>query len=78
MRTTLSLDRELYEHARQWAETDGISANEWMIRALDREDTRRRHLAHNEWARTHRDLLDQWDAELHGGLDGNDAETGRA
>jgi hypothetical protein len=66
MRTTISLDRELYDHARQWAEQDGISANEWMIRALDREDTRRRHLAHNEWCRTHRDLLDQWDAELHG------------
>ncbi|MBA8823476.1 hypothetical protein FHX42_000805 [Saccharopolyspora lacisalsi] len=69
MRTTISLDQELYEHARQWAEADGVSANEWMIRALDREDTRRRHLAHNEWSRTNRDLLDQWDAELHGSPD---------
>lgn len=69
MRTTISVDRELYEHARQWAEHDGISANEWMVRALDREDTRRRHLAHNEWARAHRDLLDSWDAEIHGELD---------
>ncbi|MGW3472322.1 hypothetical protein ACWDKQ_28510 [Saccharopolyspora sp. NPDC000995] len=76
MRTTISLDPELYEHARRWAEADGISANEWMVRALEREDTRRRHIAHNEWHRTHRDLIDAWDADLSGDLDGTEQEAG--
>lgn len=63
MRTTVSLDEHLYEKVRAWADRDGASINQWMVAALDREDTRRRNQAHNDWLATHSDLADTLDEQ---------------
>ncbi len=63
MRTTLSLDQHLYEKVRAWAGRDGVSINQWMATALDREDTRRRNQAHNDWLTAHPGLADALDEQ---------------
>jgi hypothetical protein len=34
--------------------------------ALDRDEALQRCIEHNEWHRTHRALIEQWDADLFG------------
>ena len=63
MRTTLSLDERLYEKMRAWAGRDNVSINQWMVTALDREDTRRRNQAHNDWLVAHPELADALDEQ---------------
>ncbi len=46
-----------------WADRDGVSINQWMATALDREDSRRRNQAHNEWLATHPELADALDEQ---------------
>ena len=60
---TLSLDERLYEKMRAWADRDNVSINQWMVTALDREDTRRRNQAHNDWLVAHPELADALDEQ---------------
>ncbi len=63
MRTTLSMEERTYERVRMWAEQDGVSMNQWMVAAIDREDTRRRCEAHNDWLEANPDVADLLDEQ---------------
>ena len=63
MRTTLVLDEALYHRVREWAKRDGVSLNQWLAAAIDREDSRRRSSAHNTWLRDNPEVADALEAQ---------------
>ncbi len=63
MRTTLVLDEGLYSRAREWAKRDGVSLNQWLAAAIDREDSRRRSSAHNTWLRDNQEIAEALEAQ---------------
>jgi hypothetical protein len=56
MQTTVALPDALYQNIKQWAARDGVSVNSWMESALEREEFRRRCIAHGEWLSSNPDV----------------------
>ena len=56
MKTTVALPDALYQEIKKWAARDGVSINSWMETALEREEFRRRCMAHGEWLTANPDL----------------------
>ncbi len=50
-RFSLRLPDAVHSDAQAWAERDGLSLNDWLVAAIDREAVRRRLSAHNTWVR---------------------------
>lgn len=50
-RFSLRLPESVRVEAKRWAERDGVSLNDWIAAAVDRETVRRRLEAHNEWVK---------------------------
>jgi hypothetical protein len=56
MRVDLPLRDGLYAKVAMWAAKDGISVEEWIERAADREEVRRRCIGHAEWLAENPDI----------------------
>lgn len=59
---SLRLPDDVHAEAQRCAERDGVSLNEWLVAAVDRETVRRKLEALNEWGRSNPPDLDQWEA----------------
>lgn len=63
VRVALRLPDEVHRMAKQAAEQDQSSLNEWIVQAIDREATRRGLLAHNEYVKNNPSYsVEQWKA----------------
>lgn len=56
MRVDLPLPDDLYQKIALWAAKDGIPVEEWIERAADREEVRRRCIGHSEWLAANPDI----------------------
>ena len=51
MKLSLRLPDDVHTQAQAWAERDGLSLNEWLAAAVERETVRRGLDALNDWAK---------------------------
>ncbi|HEX6682730.1 MAG TPA: YlcI/YnfO family protein [Candidatus Limnocylindrales bacterium] len=59
----LRIPDEVHRMAKQAADRDESSLNEWIVQAIDREVTRRALLAHNEYVKNNPSYsVDRWKA----------------
>jgi hypothetical protein len=81
-RFSLRLPDSVLGEARRWAERDGVSLNDWIAAAVDRETVRRRLEAHNEWAKASPlYTVEHWEAtqrDIAEALRDNDTSRGAA
>jgi len=61
MKTTVALPDGLYQQIKRWAAKDGVSINSWMESALEREEFRRRCIAHGEWLAANPDIRREYE-----------------
>jgi hypothetical protein len=60
MRISVSLPDDLYQKVSMWAAKDGVSVETWIERAADREEVRRRCIAHGEWLAANPDIQQEY------------------
>lgn len=65
VKLSLRLPDDVHAEAVRCAERDGVSLNEWLAAAVDRETVRRKLEALNEWGRTNPPDLARWEARQH-------------
>jgi hypothetical protein len=51
VKLSVRLPDDVHAQAQQWAERDGLSLNEWLVAAVERETVRRGLEALNDWAK---------------------------
>lgn len=63
-RFSLRLPQPIRDEAQRWADRDGVSLNDWISAAVDRETLRRRLDAHNDWVKDNPlYTMERWQAE---------------